>query len=255
MDEVVVRVIEDIKDRYREPITLDDMAKTAILSPFYFLRVFRRATGVSPGRYLAAVRINEAKRLLLTTSLRVADVSCEVGYASVGTFTSRFTKSVGMPPTLYRYMASEQAPEEPPTFAPPAVTGEYGALRGRLHLPDPPAGHDLYIGAFDGPITQGMPIACEHFDKAETTDFELAPIPPGHWFVQAVTVPTGIEGFPGDGGCGERSPLVGIAGPFEVVPDRRHHEIDVPMRRLTPTDVPILLALPGLHLPALDSAN
>ena len=72
------------------------------VSPFHFSRMFAKATGVTPGRYLTAVRLFEAKRLLLTTSLTVSDIVCSVGYSSVGTFTSRFTRAVGMTPTQYR---------------------------------------------------------------------------------------------------------------------------------------------------------
>src|SRR5439155_19448265 len=89
-------------ERYFEPITLSALAAEVYVSPFHFSRIFARATGVTPGRFLTAVRLFEAKRLLLTTSLTVSDIVCSVGYSSVGTFTSRFARAVGMTPTQYR---------------------------------------------------------------------------------------------------------------------------------------------------------
>ena len=102
MDDAVEKAILFMTARLDEPITVDDLAKTASFSKFYFTRLFQRETGVSPGRFLSAMRLEEAKRLLVTTSMRVAEISHRVGYTSVGTFTTRFTASVGISPTLYR---------------------------------------------------------------------------------------------------------------------------------------------------------
>src|SRR5271168_2482578 len=57
-----------MRENYSEPLSLADIARSAMLSRFHFSRVFREATGVSPGRFLSAVRIYEAKRMLASTS-------------------------------------------------------------------------------------------------------------------------------------------------------------------------------------------
>ncbi|MFD1151045.1 helix-turn-helix domain-containing protein, partial [Saccharothrix hoggarensis] len=98
----VRQAIACMHENYRETITLGRLAAEVFVSPFHFSRVFAKATGITPGRYLTAVRLFEAKRLLLTTSLTVSDIVCSVGYSSTGTFTSRFTRAVGMTPTQYR---------------------------------------------------------------------------------------------------------------------------------------------------------
>nr|WP_232075352.1 AraC family transcriptional regulator [Phytohabitans suffuscus] len=102
MEEIIERVIRHLKLHLGDPISIDDMARSARLSKFHFSRVFRRVTGMSPGRYLSTLRLNEAKRLLVETSLNVTDISHRVGYTSVGTFTTRFTNSVGISPTAFR---------------------------------------------------------------------------------------------------------------------------------------------------------
>src|SRR4051794_801763 len=102
IEQAVERAIGTMRDNLAEQLTVDDMARSAMFSKFHFSRIFRRVTGVSPGRFLSAIRLQEAKRLLVTTSLNVADISLRVGYTSVGTFSTRFTRSVGLSPTRYR---------------------------------------------------------------------------------------------------------------------------------------------------------
>src|ERR1700760_4201675 len=90
------RVILSMRECLDEPISLSDMADIACLSPYHFNRVFHQVTGLPPTKFLYALRLSTAKRLLLTTSLSVTDVCFEVGYNSLGTFTTRFTQLVGL---------------------------------------------------------------------------------------------------------------------------------------------------------------
>src|ERR687886_731437 len=100
--DAVERVVREMRARLGSPFGLDDMAHVAHLSPYHFNRVFRSVTGVPPGRFHAAVRMDAAKRLLLTTDLRVTDVCLEVGYRSLGTFTTQFRELVGVSPRELR---------------------------------------------------------------------------------------------------------------------------------------------------------
>src|SRR5687768_12843565 len=74
--------IQMMHKRLADSLTIDDLADAAFMSRCHFLRVFSKITGVSPGRFLAALRIQEAKRLLLHSNRRVTDVSLDVGYNS-----------------------------------------------------------------------------------------------------------------------------------------------------------------------------
>ena len=100
--QAVVRAIESMRSNLGDQLTIDDLARTAMFSKFYFCRIFQEATGVSPGRYLTALRLAEAKRLLVSTSLSVTEISNQVGYTSLGTFSSRFKSMVGDSPSFYR---------------------------------------------------------------------------------------------------------------------------------------------------------
>ena len=94
---------KDLADaRYFEPLGVDDMAAAAGLSRAHFSREFRRAYGESPHQYLLTRRMERAAWLLRATDRSVADVCFSVGLASVGSFTSSFTRTYGVSPTVYR---------------------------------------------------------------------------------------------------------------------------------------------------------
>ncbi|RPF20002.1 helix-turn-helix domain-containing protein [Myceligenerans xiligouense] len=110
----VVEAVERAKalmhERFADALTVDDMAEVALFSKYHFTRLFRDVTGVSPGRYLAAVRMAHAKHLLRTTQMKVVDITVGIGYSSVGTFSSRFRIHVGISPTEYRARARVEQP-------------------------------------------------------------------------------------------------------------------------------------------------
>src|SRR5581483_1377386 len=87
---------------YREPIDVDDMARVACLSRAHFSREFRQAFGESPHGYLLTRRLERAAAMLRNTDQSVAEICFSVGLRSVGSFTSSFTRTFGMPPTAYR---------------------------------------------------------------------------------------------------------------------------------------------------------
>src|SRR5713226_7430601 len=113
--QAVERAIQAMHTHLHELLTLEDLASVACMSPSYFTRVFGRLIGIPPGAFLSALRLQAARRLLLTTSLSVTDICFEVGYTSIGSFTSRFTHLVGLSPRLLRQRAHtfEPPPAEP----------------------------------------------------------------------------------------------------------------------------------------------
>lgn len=102
IERAVERSIHIMRSELSEPLSMDDMARFAMYSKFHFSREFHRIAGISPKHFLSAPRIQEAKRLLLTTGMMVTDISRTVGYSSVGTFSLLFTNSKGLPPSMYR---------------------------------------------------------------------------------------------------------------------------------------------------------
>jgi transcriptional regulator GlxA family with amidase domain len=94
---------KDLADaRYFEPLDVDDMARAAGLSRAHFSREFRRAFGETPHGYLLTRRLERAAALLRTTDHSVAEVCLAVGWRSIGSFTTSFTRTYGKSPTAYR---------------------------------------------------------------------------------------------------------------------------------------------------------
>jgi AraC-like DNA-binding protein len=101
---------------YDLPLDLDEISSKACFSRYHFLRLFRQAFDKTPHQYLVERRIEKAKELLRARRLSVTDVCFEVGFQSLGSFSSLFHKTVGHPPITYREQArkSESARRQVP---------------------------------------------------------------------------------------------------------------------------------------------
>src|ERR1700757_1238926 len=94
---------KDLADaRYADPLGVDDLAAAAGLSRAHFSREFRRTFGESPHAYLLTRRLERAAAMLRTTDRSVTDICLSVGWRSIGSFTSSFTRMFGLPPSAYR---------------------------------------------------------------------------------------------------------------------------------------------------------
>lgn len=244
MEQVIERVLSAARQRLDEQLTLEDLAQMAMFSKFYFARMFRRVTGVSPRRFLYAMRLEEAKRLLVTTRLGVAAISFRVGYHSVGTFTSRFTASVGISPAVYRRLGGVVSPQ---TWALPPDPTARCVIAGRVEPPEPEryAGPTL-VGLFPGPVAEGRPARCDLL--CWPTEWSFQHVPPGRWYVLAVS---SARDRPGLAPPGCQPELMSMAGPVKVGLEQPTAHVTVQLRRMRPVDPPIPAGLVGP--PALPS--
>jgi transcriptional regulator GlxA family with amidase domain len=102
-DLALLRRVRDRIDRdYAQPLDVEALARGVNVSSGHLSRSFRRAFGESPYSYLMTRRIERAMALLRHSDLSITDVSIAVGCASLGTFSTRFTELVGVPPSVYR---------------------------------------------------------------------------------------------------------------------------------------------------------
>jgi AraC family transcriptional regulator len=250
MDEAVERAIECIWERYSEPLSLSQIAQSALLSRFYFARLFRDATGITPGRFLAAVRIHQAKQLLLNTDMSATDISCAVGYHSLGSFTNYFTTVVGVSPGRFRRLARNGGFGLP--SAQPNPRAGCGAVAGTISLPAGCGNARVYVGALPTPVVQHPSAAAVIVDVpyGRPSCYHLPDVPAGTWFVQAVGVADGAGVDP----WANRTSLVGGHDPVTVTPDSVT-SVAVRLRHGRLADPPILLALPDLEPQADLSAN
>jgi AraC-like DNA-binding protein len=117
-DLALLRRVRDRIDReYAQPLDVEALARGVNVSAGHLSRQFRIAYGESPYSYLMTRRIERAMALLRRGDLSVTEVCFEVGCASLGTFSTRFTELVGMPPSTYKREAARATAGMPPCVA------------------------------------------------------------------------------------------------------------------------------------------
>ena len=96
------RAVSYIRQRFRSNITLQELADHVSLDASYFLRLFKRETGLTPHAYLVSVRLQQAGYYLKTTDRPVKEIAYACGFQSVNSFCIAFKKNKGMTPTQYK---------------------------------------------------------------------------------------------------------------------------------------------------------
>lgn len=251
MHKSVRQAIAAMHKRYAEPLTLNEIAAEVFVSPYHFSRVFSRTTGVTPGRYLTCVRLFAAKRLLLTTGLTVSDIVCSVGYNSVGTFTSKFTRAVGMSPTQYRdpsvaellvVVSNEYSclPEmDRMRYArhmKPRTPGPCHTITGSVDVPDEVGLADVLVAVYPEMVPQGTPVAYEVLTARGRGEFTIAEVPTGPHVVIATAVPKSDHTRSGRMFLGSSRQFVRIARGLRTF-------VHLPLEEVQDTDAPLAITL------------
>ncbi|HZR46729.1 MAG TPA: AraC family transcriptional regulator, partial [Candidatus Manganitrophaceae bacterium] len=94
----IARAIDWLKGHYTEPLRIDDLASEVGMSASTFHHHFRALTAMSPLQYQKRLRLNEARRLMLTESLDAAGAAFQVGYESPSQFSREYSRLFGAPP-------------------------------------------------------------------------------------------------------------------------------------------------------------
>jgi AraC-like DNA-binding protein len=230
---------------------LGTLAEIACLSQYHFVRVFRSVTGIPPGEFLAALRLDRAKRLLLTTDLSVIEVCYEVGYESLGTFTTRFTRLVGIPPGRLRRLPEELGPvltaAHEREVALPPLAACHTSVIGRIHAPDF-AGGPIYVGLFPSAIAQARPVTGVLLPAPGA--YRLSAVPDGSYKLLAAALPAArdLVEYLLPGGALRVASAPDL---LTVRAGRVHGTTDLVLRPPRAIDPPILVALPALLLESL----
>jgi AraC-like DNA-binding protein len=99
---VITKAKKFIDEHQTEDISLSQVAKAVNTSTFYFCKIFRKVTGINFTDYVARLRIERAKNLLLNPNLRISEIAFEVGFQSLTHFNRVFKRILGQSPTDYR---------------------------------------------------------------------------------------------------------------------------------------------------------
>jgi AraC-like DNA-binding protein len=244
----VERVITEARERLCEPLSLQDMSRVAYISTFHFNRVFHQVTGLPPAKFISAMRLDKAKRLLLTTHLSVTDICYDVGYNSLGTFTTRFTQLVGLGPREFRRLAERITPGSVETLCAhyselTASAAIRPSVEGLVHLPGATGGL-IFVGLFPAHIPQSRPVGGALLTSPGA--FRIGSVPDGTYHLLAAALPTRADTLryllPDSEnlsvGAGDR--------PVIVRQGRAIARANVALRPMQLTDPPLLVSLPFL---------
>lgn len=244
----VSRSVRRMHENLGEAHPLPSLARSAFLSPFHFHRVFRQRTASTPARFLAALRMAEAKRLLANTSMNVTDICMHVGYSSLGTFSTQFTRLVGMSPRRFRRLIEPIADQSidtmfatiRPALTAPAVVQVAATVTGG------PADAGLaLVGCFPSGIPQEQPAACSVVPVPGIATFGM--LSDGDYHVLAMSFSPSATVRDALAGASDTACFVG-ASPVPVrIRDGRSTSVapvQVQLRVRRPIDPPLTLALP-----------
>jgi AraC family transcriptional regulator len=254
----VERVITTARERLCEPISLRDMSRVAYLSAFHFNRVFHQITGLPPAKFIAAMRLDQAKRLLLNTNRSVTDICLEVGYNSLSTFTRRFTQRVGLGPREFRYLAERITPASVESLC-----AHYAEQTGRASLSgagkslsasgmgvegfvDPPQQDcgPIFVGLFPAHLPQSRPVGGALLTWPGA--FRIGPVPDGTYHLLAAALPRLADTL---GYLLPDSASLSVGtwnGPVIVRQGRANGLFTISLRPMALTDPPLLVSLPFL---------
>lgn len=102
VDRRLRRALEFMHDNYGRELALEEIAAAAYLSEYHFARLFKQITGTTPHVYLANLRIEKARRMLVETTLPIIEIAAMVGYQSQSHFSKIFKSVTGLTPRAYR---------------------------------------------------------------------------------------------------------------------------------------------------------
>lgn len=246
-DRAIHDAILFIQENLDKDLSLEKLANEAAYSPYHFSRMFKKHVGVPPKYYVSSMRLQLAKRLLLDTNFPIRDIGFEVGQQSLGTFTTRFTKSIGITPAAFRtaqtnsnqYMTNLKSNKRLSTER--QNSSPYHQLVGSIHTEGNFDGI-IFIGIFPKPIPEGLPIRGTLL--MEVSEFELNHIPVGIYYLMATALSWGTD---------SKSILIPqetlrVRHPVPIHLDGKNilSPIHLTMHKPAITDPPILISLPLL---------
>jgi AraC-like DNA-binding protein len=238
-ERAITRAVEYIFSNFNVEVTVEDMAREAMFSKFHFSRLFQKVTGISPGRFLTAIRLQEAKRLLLSTSISIIQVSQLVGYASVGTFSAKFSRSVGVSPSAYRSLGGIVGPQCEQGER--REIGKVGTVCGQVRTQHTEDLGLVFVGVFPHRIPQGRPVRCTILDRPGR--FCIDAVPQGDWYVLSHALSADRHEVMHAPVNGDLGLAIGGCGPITVTAGAVPRVANLTLRPKRSIDPPVVLAL------------
>lgn len=243
-EKIIIQAIEYMKHHLDEDITSESLAQYVGYSPFHFSRMFKDVTGVSPRLYLSALRIEAGKQILIDSSDSILKTLLNVGFRSVGTFSSKFKQFVGLPPkqfqrnihSLHTYLNEYDFSKElePLEVLAPSVT---------CHIIKPQQFKGMiFVGLFPRAIPDQAPIVgtAIHHKKTSCT---FSKVPLGTYYLLTAAIPRSIN--PRTYFVLDEAYRGRVEQPI-LIEKNTMIDVEVTLREPLPYDPPILINLPKL---------
>ena len=129
------------------PLTIDDVARDAAMSPFHFIRQFSALFGETPHQWRIQARLDRARQLLALGDHSVTDICMEVGFSSLGSFSALFARRIGTAPSVYRRRVRSLI-TVPGTLPPQLIPGCLSLMGAAFAtLEKHPAGDSVTVGS------------------------------------------------------------------------------------------------------------
>jgi AraC family transcriptional regulator len=195
-DVAIAKVIHRMKSDlvgWQTDLSLSSLARESCYSRSHLIEIFEHLTGTTPHHFLASLRIQRAKNLLLTTSATATAISLDVGYQSFGTFSRTFANLVGIPPQSYRLASRQMSGYDLARAASAfiernAPTSQQPALTGNVRGPSNEDGF-VFIGAFSRGVPQGRPMSGTVLLKPGPFRFKQPSLPSFHLLAALIKIP------------------------------------------------------------------
>jgi AraC family transcriptional regulator len=240
----VERIITHLKVHLEDPFDLEQVARLAGVSKFHCVRVFEETTGTTPHHFLACLRVQRAKQLLLNSESSITDICMQVGYSSLGSFSATFSGLVGVSPQQFRRLPKRLTPTQ---FARAVwrflasrqrIVGP--VLEGVVEAPRKLRGF-TFVGTFTTGVPQGTPLSGTVLLAPGTFRIERPEAPEFHLLGAFIPLSADLS-------------TIVTTLPVRMVASTRvqYPEAGAPpkprllLRPLRLTDPPIVLALPAL---------
>jgi AraC-like DNA-binding protein len=240
----VERAIRQMNQCIADPLDLGQLAAAGATSKFHFVRIFDEITGTTPHHFLASLRIQRAKQLLLNSEASITDICLQVGYSSLGSFSKTFRSLVGVSPqefrALPRRLSALQFARAVWSFLASDTDASEPSLEGVVEGPAKPRGF-TFIGTFTKGVPQGVPYSGTVLLKPGRFRIQRPALPEFHLLAafipltaQLTTIVTTL-------------PVSLVANcRIQTIPNVQSLAPRLQLRPLCFTDPPIVLALPAL---------
>jgi AraC-like DNA-binding protein len=240
----VERAIHHMKEHLAEPLDLDAIAQVAAVSKFHFVRVFDEVTGITPHYFLACLRMQQAKEILLSSDTSITDVCLAVGYNSLGSFSRTFSELVGVSPQEFRAMPKRLTAKQFATAVWLYLAARRKAsgprLKGTVEGPRALPGF-TFVGTFLRGVPQGVPYSGTVMVTRGAFQIERPTISEFHLMAALVPFSASLSDMVANIPISMVASLR-VQNEMKGEPD----ELVLRLRPLRPTDPPIVLALPAL---------